>query len=75
MRTLEQMKANAQRQLDGMTCNRDMMAKDVAFLTDVVARYQQVVADLNKRLESAGAPNPQMAAWDEFLKRNGIRGA
>lgn len=45
MRTLEQMKDNAQRQLDGMTANRDQMAKDVVFLTETVRRLENLVKD------------------------------
>lgn len=43
MRTLEQMKDNAQRQLDGMTVNRDLMAKDVLWLADTVKRLEELV--------------------------------
>lgn len=43
MRTLEQMKDTAQRQLDGMTTNRDQMAKDVLFLADTVKRLEELV--------------------------------
>lgn len=43
MRTNEQMKDNAKRQLDGMTANRDQMAKDVLFLVDTVARLEGVI--------------------------------
>ena len=45
MRTLEQMKDTAQRQLDGMTTNRDQMAKDVLFLADTVKRLEEMVKD------------------------------
>lgn len=40
MRTLEDMEAAAQRQLDGMTVNRDSMARDVLFLVALVRRLQ-----------------------------------
>ena len=45
MRTLEQMEDNAQRQLDGMTTNRDQMAKDVLYLVDTVRRLEVMVQD------------------------------
>lgn len=45
MRTLEQMKDTAQRQLDGMTTNRDQMARDVLFLADTVKRLETMVQD------------------------------
>lgn len=45
MRTLEQMKDTAQRQLDGMTTNRDQMAKDVLWLADTVKRLENMVKE------------------------------
>lgn len=43
MRTLEQMNETAQRQLDGMTVNRDLMAKDVQHLVEMVRRLEAVI--------------------------------
>lgn len=56
MRTNEQMKDNAQRHLDGMTANRDQMAKDVIFLADTVKRLEEVIktaAETESRRQAA----------------------
>lgn len=55
MRTLEQMKDTAQRQLDGMTTNRDQMAKDVLFLVDTVRRLEVMVKDAALEKQSRDA--------------------
>lgn len=44
MRTLEQMKETAQRQLDGMIVNRDVMAQDVLTLVNSIESFRQKVA-------------------------------
>jgi len=44
MRTLEQMKETAQRQLDGMTVNRDIIAQDVLTLVNSIESFRQKVA-------------------------------
>jgi hypothetical protein len=41
MRTLEQMKETAQRQLDGMIVNRDVMAQDVLTLVNSIESFRQ----------------------------------
>jgi hypothetical protein len=44
MRTLEQMKETAQRQLDGMIVNRDVMAQDVLTLVNSIESFRQKAA-------------------------------
>lgn len=68
MRTIEQMKSNAQNQLDGMTCNREHLAKDVLALADVVQRYQAHVAGLNEKLAAVGQPTSHEDAWESFMR-------
>jgi hypothetical protein len=65
MRTIEQMKDNAQRQLDGMTTNRDQMAKDVLFLADTVKRLESLVKD------AAADKQAREAAFGGFAKMFG----
>ena len=43
MKTTEEMKARAQRHLDGMKVNRDEMAKDVLHLCSVVTALQEAL--------------------------------
>ena len=43
--TSEEMRNRAQRHLDGMTVNKDEMAKDVIYLCEVVNRLSQRIAD------------------------------
>lgn len=43
MRTFPEMHAMAQRQLDGMTVNRDLMARDVLQLLMIITRYQEAL--------------------------------
>ena len=54
MPTLDEMQARAQRQLDGMTVNRDAMANDVLRLVDLVRRMQQRAALLDAAGRAAG---------------------
>lgn len=69
MRTIEQMKANAQNQLDGMTCNREHLAKDVLALAGAVQRYQAYVSEQNAKLAAVGQPTRHEDAWDEFMRK------
>lgn len=61
MRTNEDMRAMAQRQLDGMTVNRDLLAKDVIALLDRNERLQQIVTGLGKRIEALDPKSTQQA--------------
>lgn len=72
MRTLEQMKDNAQRQLDGMTVNRDLMAKDVLWLADTVKRLETLVKNQN---QAATPPTsgPLGSAFDEIFRKRGAK--
>ncbi|MDR6768635.1 hypothetical protein J2W88_003939 [Acidovorax delafieldii] len=65
MRTLEQMKETAQRHLDGMTTNRDQMAKDVLWLADTVRRLENMVKE---SAASQGASRDQLYRdfWSKF---------
>lgn len=72
MRTLEQMKDNAQRQLDGMSVNRDLMAKDVLWLADTVKRLEAMV----KEQQQAATPptsGPLGSAFDEIFTKRGAK--
>ena len=53
MRTLEDMEARAKRHLDGMTVNRDAMAKDVLQLVDAIRAVQK----FNEVSERVGFPD------------------
>lgn len=68
MRTLEQMKDNAQRQLDGMTVNRDQMAKDVLWLADTVKRLEELI-----KTQAASSPSKSRfgSAFDEIFANRG----
>jgi len=55
MSTLDEMQARAQRQLDGMTVNRDAMANDVLRLVELVRRMQQRAADLGAGRGAGGS--------------------
>lgn len=71
MRTHEDMKAMAQRQLDGMTVNRDLLAKDVLTLLERCERLQNIVNGLGKRIEqlevvaNQRAPGAQTGSFAE----------
>lgn len=67
MRTLEQMKDNAQRQLDGMTVNRDLMAKDVLWLADTVKRLEAIVKEQNQAT-TPPASGPLGSAFNEIFR-------
>lgn len=70
MRPVFDIASMAQRQLDGMTINRDMMARDVQALLALTCRYQAAVADLHKRLQAADAKSAQGFAttFDDLFK-------
>ena len=68
MRTLEQMKDTAQRQLDGMTTNRDQMAKDVLWLADTVKRLENMVKE-----SAARQPSSNEQLYRDFWSRFGGR--
>ena len=72
MRTLEQMKATAQRQLDGMSVNRDLMAKDVLWLADTVKRLETLVKNQN---QAATPPTSGQlgSAFDEIFRKRGAK--
>lgn len=69
MTTLEQMEARAQRQLDGMTINRDAMANDVLALVKTVRamrkRYQEATA---KEQPSQHSKTPLTDALDDIFE-------
>jgi hypothetical protein len=46
--SLQTMQVRAQRQLDGMTVNRDEMARDVLFLCEVVRAARNRIRDLER---------------------------
>lgn len=54
-RTTEEMRERAQRQLDGMTVNRDALASDVIYLCAVVDR---LTAQLNEEKSKGKDKNP-----------------
>lgn len=63
MRTLEQMKETAQRQLDGMTVNRDQMAKDVLWLAETVRRLEELI-----KSKAAAKPSSRFgSAFDDIF--------
>ena len=68
MRTLEQMKDTAQRQLDGMTTNRDQMAKDVLWLADTVKRLENMVKE-----SAASQPSSKEQLYRDFWSKFGGR--
>lgn len=51
-RTIGDMRAMAQRQLDGMPVNRDLMAKDVLELSAIVARQSNTIERLSAALKA-----------------------
>ncbi|MDP3273426.1 hypothetical protein [Limnobacter sp.] len=53
-RTTQEMRERAQRQLDGMTVNRDALANDVVYLCGVVDRLTELVQ--KDRPKSANGP-------------------
>lgn len=68
MRTLEEMEANAQRQLDGMTANRDQLAMDLLQLTRAV-RAAQGRAKTRDGLRTGPAPGGYSEAFSDLFGR------
>jgi len=68
MRTLEQMDEAAQRQLDGMTVNRDQLARDVQWLTGCVRRLEKLIKQDAQEKSSVPYVNPM----EELLKKYGV---
>mgnify|MGYP003494706359 FL=1 len=64
MRTLEDMEARAKRHLDGMTVNRDAMAKGVLQLVDAIRAVQKHNAE--KKAATDG-----MKWFEDLLKPRG----
>lgn len=64
MKTLEDMEARAKRHLDGMTVNRDAMAKDVLQLVEAIRAAQKHNAQ--KKAATDG-----MAWFEDLLKPRG----
>lgn len=64
MRTLEDMEARAKRHFDGMTVNRDAMAKDVLQLVDAIRAVQKHNAE--KKAATDG-----MKWFEDLLKPRG----
>ena len=69
MRTLEQMKANAQRHLDGMTNHRDQMANDVIWLANTVRRLENLIKELPATPPAGGFSS----AFDEIFRKGGLK--
>ena len=63
-RTTAEMRERAQRQLDGMTVNRDALANDVVYLCGVVDRLTELIQkDSTKRDKSFVDMDELFGAW------------
>lgn len=64
--TLEEMESRAQRQLDGMTVNRDAMARDVLLLTKAIRSAQKRAADMDKEKKQPGMAGAFSGIFDDI---------
>lgn len=64
-RTSQQMRERAQRQLDGMTVNREEMARDVIFLCDALDAAKVHIKNLSTKVAGEGFTS----AFDDIFKR------
>lgn len=69
--TLDEMATRAQRHLDGMTVNRDAMAKDVLTLVHAIRQLQQRASTTPREYQPDGFAGAFDVIFDEIFNRKG----
>lgn len=69
--TLDEMAGRAQRHLDGMTVNRDAMAKDVLTLVGAIKQVQARSATSTRTGQQGGFSDAFDSIFDDIFNRKG----